>query len=180
MTSWFFVSFPSKWNDEQNPCWAVQSLQSFLGTSCWAILWLLPSVMLGMPYTSLHLGSSTIASILNDSMWSKGSLEPSYDSNYGRWNFGRKGRFSTSLVNDESVLRIIPSRFSPPLSFIVLFSSSISFLMLRSSFSTLVESFPEIMSHPLAWEFDSSWFWFSPVHRCSTFWDSIIFRSFSF
>ena len=149
MTSWFFVSFPSKWNDEQNPCWAVQSLQSFLGTSCWAILWLLPSMMLGMPYTSLHLGSSTIASILNDSMWSKGSLEPSYDSNYGRWNFGRKGRFSTSLVNDESVLRIIPSRFSPPLSFIVLFSSSISFLMLRSSFSTLVESFPEIMSHPV-------------------------------
>ena len=30
-------------------------------------------------------------SVLNDSMWSKGSLEPSYDSNYGRRNFCRRG-----------------------------------------------------------------------------------------
>ena len=98
-------------------------------------------------------------SILTDSMWSKGSLEPSYNSNYRRQNFGGRGRFSTSLVS-ESILRIILSRFSPPLSFIALFSSSISFLMLRSSFSTLVESSPEVLSRLLAWEFDSSSFCF--------------------
>ena len=108
-------------------------------------------------------------SVLNDSMWSKGSLEPSYDSNCGRWNFGGRGEFSTSVVKGESVLRIIPSRFSPPLSFIVLFSLSISFLMLRSSFSTLVESSPEVLSHLLAWEFDSSSSWFSPVRWRSVF-----------
>ena len=55
--------------------------------------------------------------VLNDSMWSKGSLEPSYDSNCGRWNFDGRGRFSTSVVNGESVLQIIPSKFSLPLSF---------------------------------------------------------------
>ena len=95
-------------------------------------------------------------------MWSKGSLVPSYDSNCGRWNFGRRGWFSTILVNGESILQIIPSKFSPPLSFMALFSLSISFLMLRSSFSTLVESSPKVLSRLLAWEFDSSSFWFHP------------------
>lgn len=87
---------------------------------------------------ALHITSSRVIcnsiNVLNDSMWSKRSLELSYDSNYGRRNFGGKGRFSTSVVNGESVLRIIPSKFSLPLSFIALFSSSISFLMLRSLF----------------------------------------------
>ena len=53
-------------------------------------------------------------------------MELSYDSNFGRQNFGGRGQFSTSLVNGESVLQIIPSRFSLPLSFIALFISSIS------------------------------------------------------
>ena len=100
---------------------------------------------------ALHITSSEVIcnniSVLNDSMWSKESLEPSYDFNYRRQNFSGRGWFSTSLENGESVLRIIPSRFSPPLSFITLFSSSMSFLMLWSSFSTLVESSPEVLSH---------------------------------
>ena len=83
---------------------------------------------------ALHITSYRVIcnsiSVLNDSMWSKGSLEPLYDPNCGRQNFGRKERFSTSVVNVEPVLRIILSRFSPPLSFIAFFSSSISFLML--------------------------------------------------
>ena len=111
---------------------------------------------------ALHITSFGVIcnsiNVLNDSMWSKGSLETSYDSNYGRRNFGGRGRFSTSLVNGESNFRITPSRISPPLSFIALFSSSISFLMLRSSFSTLVESPPKVLSRLLAWEFDSSSF----------------------
>ena len=132
-------------------------------------------------------------SVLNDSMWSKGSLEPSYDSNCGRRNFGGKGRFSTLVVNGESVLWIIPSKFSPPLSFMALLNSSISFLILRSSFSIWEESFLEILSCPLAWEFDSSSllcpssllscsssFWFFTIHWCSRFWDSIVFCSSSF
>ena len=97
---------------------------------------------------ALHITSSGVIynsiSVLNDSIWSKGSLVPSYDSNCGRRNFGGRGRFSTSVVNGESVLRIIPSRFFPPLSFIAFFSLSISFLMLWSSFSTLVESSPDV------------------------------------
>ena len=113
-------------------------------------------------------------------MWSKGSLEPSYDSNYGRQNFGRRGRFNISVVNGEFVLRIVPSKFFSPLSFMALFNSSISFLMLRSSFSILEESSLEVLSRLLAWEFDSSSFWFSPIHRRSAFWDSIVFRSSSF
>ena len=133
---------------------------------------------------ALHIISSEVIcnsiSILNDSMWSKGSLEPSYDSNYGRQNFGGRGRFSTSVVNGESVLRIISSKFSPSLSFMAFFNSSISFLMLQSSFSILEESSPEVLSCLLAWEFDSSSFWFSPVHRRSMFWDSIVFHSSSF
>ena len=133
---------------------------------------------------ALHITSSGVIcnniNILNDSIWSKGSLEPSYDSNYGRRNFGGRGRFNTSLVNGEFALWIIPSKFSPPLSFIALFSLSISYLMLRSSFYTLVESSPEVLSCLLAWEFDSSSFWFSPVRQRSAFWDSIIFHSFSF
>ena len=133
---------------------------------------------------ALHITSSGVIcnsiSVLNDSMWSKGSLEPSYDSNYGRQNFGGRGWISTSLVNGESDLRIIPSKFSPPLSFMALFNSSIFFPMLRSLFSTLVESSPEVPIHLLAWDFDSSSFWFSPVRRHSAFWDSIVFCSSSF
>ena len=57
---------------------------------------------------ALHITSSRVIcnsiSVLNDSMWSKGSLESSYDSNRGRQNFGGRGRFSTSVVNGESVL----------------------------------------------------------------------------
>ena len=122
---------------------------------------------------TLHITLSGVIynsiSVLNDSMWSKGSLEPLYDSNCRRQNFGGGGRFSTSVVNGDSVLRIIPSRFSSPLSFIALFSWSISFLMLWSSISTLVESSPEVLSCLLTWEFDSSSFWFSPIRQCSAF-----------
>ena len=103
---------------------------------------------------TLHITSSGVIcsriSVLNDSMWSKGSLKLSYDSNCGKHNFGGKGQFSTSLVNGESILRIIPSRFSPPLSFMALFSLSTSFLNLRSSFSTLVESSLEVLPRLLA------------------------------
>ena len=113
-------------------------------------------------------------------MWSEGSLESSYDSNYGRQNFSGRGQFSTSVVNSESVLQIIPSRFSLPLSFIALFNLSISFLMLRSLFSIIVESSPEVLSHLLAWKFNSSSFWFSPIRQHSTFWDSTVFHSSSF
>ena len=88
--------------------------------------------------------------VLNDSMWSKGTLEPSYDSNYKRQNFGGRGRFNTSVVNGESVLRIIPSEFSLPLSFVAIFNLSISFLMLRSSLSILEESSPDVLSRLLA------------------------------
>ena len=73
-----------------------------------------------------------------------------------------------------------PTRFSPPLYSIALFSSSTSFLMLRSSFFIRVESSFEVLSYLLAWEFDSSSFWFSLVCRRSTFWDSIVFHSSSF
>ena len=133
---------------------------------------------------ALHITLSRVIcnsiNILNDSMWSKGSLEPSYDSNCGRQNFGGRGRYNTSVAKGEFVLRIIPSRFSSPLSFIALFISSTSFLMLQSSFSILAESSHEVLSCLLAWEFNSSSFWFLPVHRRSVFRDSIIFRSSSF
>ena len=62
--------------------------------------------------------------VLKDSMWSKRSFEPSYDSSWGRQNFARRGRFNTSVVNGESVLRISPSRFSMTFPFIALLSSS--------------------------------------------------------
>ena len=105
---------------------------------------------------ALHITSSGVIcnsiNVLNDSMWSRGSLEPSYDSSCGRWNFGGRGRFSTSVVNGESILRIIPSKFSPPLSFMAFLNSSISFLMLWSSFSILEESYPEVLSRLWAWE----------------------------
>ena len=103
---------------------------------------------------ALHITSSRVIcrsiNVLNDSMWSKGSLELSYDSNCRRQNFDERGRFSTLVVNGEFVLRIIPSNFSSPLSFIALFNSSISFLRLRSLFSILEESSPEVLSHLLA------------------------------
>ena len=110
-------------------------------------------------------------------MWSKRSLEPSYDSNYRRRNFSGRRWFSTSVVNGESVLRIIPARFSLPFSFIELFNLSISFLMLRSLFSIVMESSPAVLSRLLAWEFNSSSFCFSPVRQHSMFWDSTVFHS---
>ena len=110
---------------------------------------------------ALHITSVGVIynsiNVLNDSMWSKGSLELSYDSSCGRRNFGGRGRFSIAVVNSESVLQIIPSKFSLPLSFMALLNSSISFLMLRS-FSILEESSLEVLSCLLAWEFDSSSF----------------------
>ena len=122
---------------------------------------------------ALHITSSGVIynsiSVLNDSMWFNGSLEPSYDSNCGRWNFGGRGRFSTSVVNGEFVLRIIPSKFSLPLSFMAIFNSSISFLILWNSFSIPEESSPEVLPCLLAWEFDFSSFWFSYVHQRSVF-----------
>ena len=132
---------------------------------------------------TLHITSFGVIwnsiNVLNDSMWSNRSLEPSYDSYYGRQNFSGRGRLSTSVVNGEPVLQIILSKFSSPLSFMAYFNSSISFLMLRSSFSILEESSPEVLSRLLAWEFDSS-FSFSPVRQCYAFWDFIFFRSSSF
>ena len=111
---------------------------------------------------ALHITLSGVIcnsiNVLNDSMWSKGSLEPSYDSSYGRWNFGRRGQFRTSVVNSEFILRIIPSIFFLPLSFIELLNSFISFPTLRISFSITEESSPKVLSHPLVWEFDSSSF----------------------
>ena len=87
-------------------------------------------------------------------------MESSYDSNYGRQNFGGRGWFSTSIVNGESILQIIPSKFSPPLSFRAFLNSSISFFTLQSSFSILEEFSLEVLSRLLAWEFDSSSLWF--------------------
>ena len=75
--------------------------------------------------------------VLNDSIWSKGSLKMSKDSNWGRQNFGRSGRFNTSVVNGESVLQIIPTKFFTALSFTTLLRSSISLLIFRSSLSIL-------------------------------------------
>ena len=180
MTSWLIMSLsPIKWRTKP-----------LLSCSKFAIVprGILLNHTLTAPFNvvgnALHITSSGVIcnsiSILNDSMWSKGSLESLYDSNCGRRHFGGRGRFSTSIVNGESVLRIIPSRFSPPFSFIALFSSFISFIMLRSSLSILMESSPEVLSRLLAWEFDSSSFWFSPVRRCFTFWDSTVSRSSSF
>ena len=55
---------------------------------------------------ALHITSSRVIcnniNVLNDSMWSKGSLEQTYDSSYGRRNFGGKGWFNTSVVNGLS------------------------------------------------------------------------------
>ena len=102
-------------------------------------------------------------------MWSKGSLESSYDSNCGRRNFGGRRRLSTSVVNDESVLQIIPSKFSLPLSFMALSNLSISFLLLRNSFSILEESSLEVLSclfaHSLTWRV---WFFFILVFAYSS------------
>ena len=180
MGSWLFVSLPSN----------EMTTKPLLSCSKSAIV--LRGILLNHTLTTsfsavgnaLHITSFCVIcnsiSILNDSMWSKGSLKLSYDYNCGRQNFDGKGRFSTSVMNDESVLRIIPSKFSPPLSFIALFSLSISFLILWSSFSILVESSPEVLSRLLTWEFDSSSFWFSFVCWCCMFWDSTIFHNSSF
>ena len=180
MASWLFVSLPPN----KMPNKTLVELFKICNSSRGILLKHTLAAPFNVVGNALHITSSRFIcnsiGVLNDSMWSKGYLEPSYDSNCGRKNFGGRGHFSTSLVNGESVLQIIPSKFSPPLSFIALFSLSISFLMLRSSFSTLMESSPEVLSHLLAWEFDSSSFWFSPIRQCSIFWDSIVFRSSSF
>ena len=99
---------------------------------------------------ALHITSSRVMcrciKVLKDSMWSKGSFESSYDSSCGRRNFGGRGRFNTLVVNSESVLRIIPSRFSTAFPFVALLSSSISLLMLWSSLSILDEFFLRLLS----------------------------------
>ena len=62
---------------------------------------------------ALHITSSRVIyksiKVLNDLMWSKGSLELSNNSSWGRQNFGGRGQFYTLVVNGESVLRIILS-----------------------------------------------------------------------
>ena len=94
---------------------------------------------------ALHITSSRVIyksiRVLNVSKWSKGSLELLNVSSWGRQNFDGRGRFNTSVVNGELVLRIILSRFSTALSFIAFLSSSISLLMLWSSFFILDEWF---------------------------------------
>ena len=180
MGSWLFVSLPP---NEMTTKPLLSCLKSTI-----FLRGILLNHNLTTPFSvvgnALHITSFGVIcnsiSVLNDSMWSKGSLKLSYDYNCGRRNFDGKGRFSTSVMNDESVLRIILSKFSPPLSFTAFFSLSISFLMLWSSFSILVESSLEVLSRLLAWKFDSSSFWFSFVYWCSTFWDSTIFRNSSF
>ena len=131
--------------------------------------------------------------VLNDLMWSKGSFEPSYDLSWGSWNFGGRGRFNTSMVNGEFVLRIILYKFSMVLSFTVLLSSSISLFILWSSFSILDEFSFDTFVLLLIWLSDSSLllfpsilrgcsssFWFLVVRSCSLFWDSATLRSSSF
>ena len=71
---------------------------------------------------------------LKDSMWSSGSICPSYVFKWVSQNFGGRGHSRTSLVNGESVLLTISSKFLDDFPFRAFFISSISFLMfLRSS-----------------------------------------------
>ena len=86
----------------------------------------------------LHMTSSGVCcrfnNALKDSMWSSGSICPSYVFKWGSQNFGGRGHSRTSLVNGESVLLIIPSKFLDDFPFRAFFISSISFLMfLRST-----------------------------------------------
>ena len=160
----------------------------------------LPNHTLVVPYSvvgkALYITSSRVIcksiKVLNDSMWSKGSFEPSKDSNWGRQNYGGSGWFNTSMVNGESVLLIILSKFSMALSFIAFLSSFISLLMLRSSFSILDEFSSSVLVLLFAWLFDpsslwipstlqrSSSFWFSRIHYRSSFWDSAALLNSSF
>ena len=122
---------------------------------------------------ALHITSSRVIcksiKVLNVSMWSKGSLEPSNGSSWGRRNSGGKGRFNTSVVNGESILQIIPSRFSTALSFTTFLSSSISLLILRSSFSILDEFSSDVLAFLLIWLSDSSSLLFPLILRgCSS------------
>ena len=134
---------------------------------------------------ALHITSSRVicksTKVLNDLMWSKGSLKPPKESNWGRRNFGGSGRFNTSVVNGESVLRIILSKFSTVLSFTAFLSSSISLLMLRSSLSILDEFSSGVLVLLFVWLFDHSSLWFpSILRRSSSFWFSTIRCCFSF
>ena len=162
---------------------------------------ILPNHTLVAPFSivwkALHITSFGVICksirVLNVSMWSKGSLEPSNDSSWGRWNFGGRGWFNTSVVNGESILQIIPSRFSIALSFIAWLSLSISLLMLRSSFSTLDEFSFNVLILLLIWLSNSSSllfpsilrgcsssFWFLVVRCLFPFWDLAALRSSSF
>ena len=151
----------------------------------------------GVVRKALHITSFGVICksirVLNVSMWSKGSLESSNDSSWGRWNFGGRGWFNTSMVNGESVLQIIPSRFSIALSFIALLSLSISLLMLQSSFSILDEFSSDVLILLLIWLSNSSSllfpsilrgcsssFWFLVVYCRFPFWDLAALRSSSF
>ena len=86
----------------------------------------------------LHMTSSGVCcrfnNALKDSMWSSGSVCPSYVFKWGSQNFGGRGHSRTSLVNGELVLLIILSKFLDDFPFRAFFILSISFLMfLRSS-----------------------------------------------
>ena len=146
---------------------------------------ILPNHTLVAPFSivwkALHITSFGVICksirVLNVSMWSKGSLEPSNDSSWGRWNFGGRGWFNTSVVNGESILQIIPSRFSIALSFIAWLSLSISLLMLRSSFSTLDEFSFNVLILLLIWLSNSSSLLFPSILRgCSSSFRFLVVR----
>ena len=86
--------------------------------------------------------------------WSKGSFNPSNGSSCGRWNFEGTGHSKTTVVKGEFVLLTIRSKFRSICSFIVLLSSSISFLIsLRRS---------KLGSCGVAGHWCSSLHWLSP------------------
>ena len=146
---------------------------------------------------ALHIISSGVIyrciKVLNDSMWSKESFEPSHGSSWGRRNFGGRGRFNILVVNGKSVLCIIPSKFSMAFSFTALLSSSISLLMLRSSLSILDKFSSDSLFLLLIWLSNPSSLWFPSILGCcsssfsfsvvrcrSSFWDSVSLLSSSF
>ena len=150
MTGWLLVSLPP--NEMTNK--TLAELFKICNSS-WGYLvepYSLLLVSLGMPCTSPRLRSSATASV---------SWMIQYDPR-DPWNCHMIPIVGDEIlvggddlvVNGEFVLWIIPSKFSPSLSFMALFNSSISFLMLRSSFSILEESSLKVLSRLLAWEFD--------------------------
>lgn len=135
---------------------------------------------------ALHIISSTVIRrcirVLNDSMWSKESVKLSHDSSWVRRNFGGREWFNSSVVNGESILQIILSKFSMDFSFTTLLSSSISLLMLRSSLSILDKFSSDTLFLLLIWLSDPSSLWFPSILGCcsSSFWFSVVRCRFSF